>query len=92
MFIINTQIVYRREFDGSAILFNPDNDDVFALNRTGAEIYEMLQQGLEREAILAQLAAKTSLPPEAEEDFDAFIETLRSKGCIAPDDDGRAGV
>ena len=33
---LNPQIVFRREFDGSGLLFHPDTGEVFALNPTAA--------------------------------------------------------
>ena len=39
---VNPLIVFHREFDGSGILFNPDNGETFGLNPTAAFLWERL--------------------------------------------------
>ena len=62
---LNPQIVFRREFDGSGLLFHPDTGEVFALNPTAAAICELIAAGERDEAeLLNSLARSTRLPPE----------------------------
>lgn len=83
MYKVNPLIIFRKEFDGNGLLFNPDNGETFALNRTAAAIYEQLEAGKEEAEILTELAARTNLPPKAAEDLKKFLSQLRAKGYIA---------
>ncbi len=85
MLKVNPLIIFRAEFDDNAILFNPDNGDVFSLNPTGRIIWQALEQGDDEPAIMKKLAAacRDPLPPEAENDLREFIDSLKVKGFIA---------
>lgn len=80
---VNPLIVFHREFDGSGILFNPDNGETFGLNPTAAFLWERLSRGLPREQILAELAEASNAPPSAAADFDEFTALLTGKGYLA---------
>lgn len=82
---VNPLAIFRQEFDDSAILFNPDSGEIFALNPTGRVIWQALAEGLDRAAVLAKLAEKCRdpLPPEAEKDLDEFLNKLKAKGFLA---------
>jgi len=82
MFFMNPLIMFRLKSDGSASLFNPDNNETLLLNRTTTVIYKLLFEGQEREDILNRLSKKKEPPAETGELFDRFIEQLRAKGCI----------
>lgn len=76
-------IVFRREFDGSGMLFNPDNGDIFGLNPIGALIWEALEQGKSEAEILIVLAEQVKdLPESAAGDLTEFLESLRQKGVL----------
>ncbi len=79
----NPLIVFRKEFDGTGILFNPNNGEVFGLNRTAAFLWEKLACELPPERILAELGEVTDPPPEAAAELDAFIASLRAKGYLS---------
>ena len=80
---INKEIVFRKEFDGSALLFDPATGETFGLNKTSAFLYEQFAAGAsEQEALSALKEACNSLPPEAESHIAAFVETLKGKKYI----------
>ncbi len=79
----NPLIVFRKEFDETGILFNPENGEVFGLNRTSAFIWEKLADGLPPGEILDELAKVTKPPPEAAAELNSFVAALRQKGCLS---------
>lgn len=85
MIKVNPQAVFREEFDNTAILFNPDNGDIFSLNATGKVIWQALADGCDETATLEKLAAacKDPLPESAAEDLREFIAALKEKGFVA---------
>ena len=85
MIKINPSAVFRAEFDDSAILFNPDNGEIFSLNPTGRVIWQALTEGADEAAVLKKLAeaCRDPLPPEAESDLREFIASLKEKGFVA---------
>ena len=86
MIKINPAAVFREEFDNSAILFNPDNGDIFSLNPTGKVIWKALADGCTDEAaILARLTAACGapLPESAAADLKEFLAALKDKGFVA---------
>ena len=85
MIKVNPLAVFREEFDNSAILFNPDNGDIFSLNPTGKVIWQALAEGCDEAAMLEKLAAacKDPLPESAAEDLREFIAALKEKGFVA---------
>lgn len=81
---INPLVIYREEFDKSAVLFRPDNGESFMLNRTASFIWKQLETGADRAGILKALAdACGELPPTAEQDLDSFLAQLLAKGYLA---------
>lgn len=82
---VNPLAVFRKEFDNSAILFNPETGEIFALNPTGMVIWQALSEGSDRAGILTKLAGecRDPLPPEAEKDLDDFLAALTEKGFLA---------
>ena len=78
MIKINPSAVFREEFDNTAILFNPDNGDIFSLNATGKVIWQALVEGCDEPAVLRKLAevCDAPLPESAEADLKEFIAAL----------------
>ena len=85
MMKVNPSAVFREEFDNSAILFNPDNGDIFSLNPTGKVIWKVLAAGGDEAAALAKLAeaCDSPLPESAANDVKEFIAALKEKGFVA---------
>ena len=81
---INPLIVYRKEFDGNALLFNPDNGDTFGINKTASFIWELLDKGLSRDEIINAIRKQTTgISDTMESDVDDFIAELKNKGYLA---------
>ncbi len=83
---INPVIVFREEFDGSGVLFDPDSGEAFELSDVSTLIWKGLRDGLDKAAILERLAAacEDGIPPEAGRDFDEFVDQLEAKGLVRP--------
>lgn len=80
---INPDLVFRKEFDGTGILFNPENGNVFYLNQTSALICSCLEKDTDRESIIAVMREKISdIPDSLESDLDAFLAQLQEKGFL----------
>ena len=79
----NSKIIYRQEFDGSALLFDPESGETFGLNRTSAFLWEQFASGMsESEAMTALKKVCKNIPPSAEEELKAFIGQLKAKNFI----------
>ena len=85
MIKVNPSAVFREEFDNTAILFNPDNGDIFSLNATGRVIWKTLADGGDEAAVLQKLAeaCDAPLPENAADDIKEFIAALKEKGFVA---------
>ena len=79
---LNPLIVFRKELDGTALLFNPENGETFGLNQTSAFIWEQLALKKKKVVILKALGEVTELPPEAERDLAEFLIELKAKGFL----------
>ncbi len=80
---LNPSLVFRKEFDQSGLLFNPDDGRIFTLNPTTAFICEQLQKETTQETILAAMQEKIkNVPAEAASDLVAFLEQLRKAGFL----------
>lgn len=80
---INPDVIYRKEFDGTGILYNTDNNDAFYLNKMCVLICDLLQEGKSRDEILSILPEKvTNLPDDIAVVLDNFIASLMEKGLF----------
>lgn len=81
---VNQQIVFRKEFDGSALLFDPESGETFGLNQTSTFIWEKLSEEMDKAGILAALkeACGGELPESAENDVISFIASLKEKNFV----------
>jgi hypothetical protein len=72
-------IVVRRLGQGG-VLVHLSSNRVFELNETGIRIWELLNEGLDRTAILDRLQQEFSVDaPEAARELDAFVHDLRQE-------------
>ena len=56
---------------------------LLTLNETGAEVFRRLQEGTDREALLAALAAEYDVPrPELEADVDELLDRFRELAIL----------
>ena len=81
---VSKEIVFRKEFDGSALLFNGVTGETFGLNRTSTFLWEKFAEGMDAEAALAALkeVCGGNLPESAADDVAAFIAQLKEKNYL----------
>ncbi len=81
--VLNPNIVFRKEFDGTGLFYNPDNGQTFYLNKTSRIICECLEQGLDKESIIARFREKVDgVPENIGKVIDDFIGQLRERGIV----------
>lgn len=81
--LLNPNIVFRKEFDGTGLFYNPDNGQTFYLNRTSRLICECIEQGLDKDGIVAAFNEKVSgVPENIGKVIDDFIGQLRERGIV----------
>ncbi len=79
--IANPMIVLREEFDDWAILFDPDSGRALGINPVGVFVWKRLDGKHDISDILKELNENCEdVPPEAEEDIKAFIQSLVENG------------
>ena len=80
---VNPQTVFRKEIDGSALLFDPESGATFGLNPTRAFLWEQFASGLDEAAALAELRKVcANMPPEADRHIAEFVASLKAKKFI----------
>ena len=83
--VANPAVVLREEFDDYALLYNPDEIEVFCLNPIGVRIWRQLDGRHTAEDILLDLQSTcTGVPAEAGEHLREFLGELASRGLLAP--------
>ena len=66
-----------------AVLLDLREGRYFSINPIGAEIWQQLEQGAERGAIVDHLAGQFDAPSDRlEKDVDSFVDLLDQKGLI----------
>ncbi len=81
--VINPNIVFRKEFDGTGLFYNPDNGQTFYLNPTSRLICECIEKGLGKDGILSCLKEKVNgLPDDIAKVVDDFIGKLVERGIV----------
>ena len=77
-------LLFRVEADGTGILFDPNDGQAFMLNRTSALICRCLENGTEKAAIFAEIAAHAENVSESvEAEVENFLDSLREHGYLA---------
>jgi len=81
---IDPNVLYRRVED-ELVLVKVSTNEIYALNTTGAMIWELISDGSNLDATVERLRDEYD-EPEARlrSDVDAFIDELRSGGFLAP--------
>jgi transglutaminase superfamily protein/coenzyme PQQ synthesis protein D (PqqD) len=70
--------------DDEIVLLNLRTNRLFALNRTGARFWELLERGLDRSGIRDALLAEFDVSPaELDQELDSLAEALASEGFVA---------
>lgn len=75
--------VLSRDLDGEAVLLDLRSGKYFGLNGTGARVWALLKDGLERPEIAKVLTEEFEVDEDrARADVDAFIAALMDRGLI----------
>lgn len=82
--ITNPMIIHRKEPDGWAILFDPDNNKTYALDPVSSFIWNHLDGQHSNEDMLHKLndACEGGIPNEAPQDLQEFLDELEKKSLI----------
>lgn len=81
--VLNPGIVFRKEFDGTGLFYNPENGQTFYLNKTSRLICECIEQGKDRDGIIACFKEKVDgVPDNICNVIDEFIGELRKRGIV----------
>jgi hypothetical protein len=81
---VNKNIIFRKEFDGSALLFDPESGETFGLNRTSSFLWEQFAAGAtEEEAFNALAEICNNLPEDARSHVSSFAAALKAKKFIS---------
>jgi len=79
--VANLGIILREEFDGWAILFNPENGDGFGTNQIGVFIFKQLDgKNTISDIVLGLKTNCDDVPDNAKKYVQAFVDTLLEKG------------
>lgn len=77
---INPSIVFRKEPDGTGLLFNADTGVTFYLNPTSRLICELAESGLDIDGIVHEMEARVNrMPQNARLLVEEFLEELLKK-------------
>ena len=75
---VNPFAVFREEFDGTALLFNPGNNKILNLNSSAVVIWKCLTRNMDDREIIEALQEKFdgAAPGELESDLRSFKSKL----------------
>ena len=77
-----TQVLARR-LPGGAVLVHLGTNRIFELNETGAKVWELLSEGLDKGQILERLIAEFAVEPAlAATDLRTVLEQLEREGLL----------
>lgn len=75
--------VVARDMNGSAVLVHLDTNRIYELNATGARIWSLLEQGLDRRGIMSHLREEFAAPAaDIEQEVGELLAMLASEGLI----------
>jgi hypothetical protein len=78
-----TELSWRR-IDGEIVVLDGVGSVYYALNETGAALWDMLEDGATRADLVSALCEGRSLSPaQSGSDVDAFLASLREQGLLA---------
>jgi hypothetical protein len=84
-FRVRSDVLARRIGD-EIVLVNVERDEIFALNSTGARLWELVNDGRTREEAVSQLTVEFDVTHEtAAREADALLATLIRDGLIQPE-------
>jgi len=81
---INPFAVMQEEFDHTGIVFNPDNNQVMMLNRSGVELFRAFEKGCTVEEAVQILLDKFEgvTVEQAQTDVEAFVAQLKAESLL----------
>jgi hypothetical protein len=86
-FRLNPDVVAQR-VDDQTVLVNLATNRIFALNRTGARLWELLKEGRNKAEICTELSAEYSADPgNIREEVDQLLRQLDSESLVESFDD-----
>ena len=81
---LNPFAVMQEEVDHTGIVFNPDNNRVLALNKSGVVLWKAFEKGLSLEQAAQELTDVFEVDDDtALRDTQVFADTLCSKGLLS---------
>ena len=81
--------VVSRQLDEQTVLVKMGTNRIFELNRTGARMWELLQEGATEPELVAQLGAEFDVSKEQlEGEVQSLVESLLEEGLISPETQG----
>jgi len=76
--------VLTRVLDGEAVLLNIDTGIYFSLNRTGTQIWSLLQEGRTVEDVRREIHERFDAEPQViDHDFDGLMDELVRRGLVS---------
>ena len=81
--------VVSRQLDEQTVLVKMGTNRIFELNRTGARMWELLQEGATEPELVAQLGAEFDVSEgQLEGEVQSLVESLLEEGLISPETQG----
>ena len=86
-------IIFKEEENG-AFLFDPNNGNLKFINRTGRELYLLLDNSVDRKQMIEILIKRypETEPDQLETDVEDFIDQLEVSGFIVSEETNQADV
>ena len=73
------------QFDGTGLVFDPNTNAAFSLNKTGVCLWNLVKEGATEAEMIAGVIEKYSgvTEEQATADVKAFLEDLRSRSLLS---------
>jgi hypothetical protein len=85
-FRVNQPQVIRESFESEVVIINLDTGNYYSLEKTGALIWDWIEQGATLDGIVAQLAERGTVPAaEMAAALKQFVSELERERLIMPD-------
>jgi hypothetical protein len=78
----SAQVLYR-QLDESAVLIHLETNQIYELNATGRRIWELVQEGLDRDAIADRIQQEFAVGGEQLREIDDLLAALLAKQLIS---------
>ncbi len=82
----DTDVISQRIGD-ECVLVHPRTDRIYALNRTGARVWELLSAGYDRARVHEQMLQEFEVSPaQLARDIDAIVTSLQNEGLVTAEE------